>query len=121
MRSEDDSSDDPTLPEVDRETLARRPALADAIADSWKRALEGGVDGWMDDAMASARPWGFSVRDIRVPVTIRHGELDTYVRVEHGRWLAANVPDSVAQILPGHGHVSIVDPFEPVVDALRAG
>ena len=118
---QDDSSDDPTLPEVDRETLARRPALADAIADSWKRALEGGVDGWMDDAMASARPWGFSVRDIRVPVTIRHGELDTYVRVEHGRWLAANVPDSVAQILPGHGHVSIVDPFEPVVDALRAG
>jgi pimeloyl-ACP methyl ester carboxylesterase len=118
---EDDSFEDPALPDVDRDTLARRPDLADAIADSFRGALGGGVDGWMDDAVASARPWGFSVRDITVPVTIRHGDLDTYVWVEHGRWLAANVPGARAQILPAHGHLSIVDPFEPVVDALLAG
>lgn len=114
-----ESFEDPTLPDVDRETLARRPELADAIADSFRRALARGVDGWMDDAVASARPWGFDVRDIRVPVTIRHGELDTYVRVDHGRWLAANVPGARAQILPDHGHISIVDPFEPALDVLR--
>ena len=118
---QDGTFEDPALPDVDLQTLAGRPALADAIADSFRHALAGGVDGWMDDAVASARPWGFSVRDIRVPVTIRHGELDTYVLVDHGRWLAANIPGARAQILPGHGHVSIVDPFEPVIDALLPG
>lgn len=117
MRSE--RFEDPTLPDVDRQTLARHPDLADSIADSFRRALAGSVDGWMDDEMASAGPWGFDVRDIRVPVTIRHGELDTYVRVDHGRWLAANVPGARAHILPDHGHISIVDPFEPALDALR--
>jgi pimeloyl-ACP methyl ester carboxylesterase len=110
-----ESFEDPTLPEVDRETLARRPELADAIADSFRRAFAKGVDGWMDDAVASARPWGFDVSDIRVPIAIRHGELDTYVRVDHGRWLAAKAR---ANILPDHGHISIVDPFEPALDAL---
>jgi pimeloyl-ACP methyl ester carboxylesterase len=115
---QDGTFEDPGLPDVDQQTLARRPELADAIADSFRLALEQGVDGWMDDAVASARPWGFSVRDIRVPVTIRHGELDTYVRVEHGRWLSTSIPGARAQILPGHGHISIVDPFEPVLDAM---
>jgi pimeloyl-ACP methyl ester carboxylesterase len=110
--------EDPTLPDVDRETLTRRPELADAIADSFRRTFTESVDGWMDDALASARPWGFDVSDIRVPVTIRHGELDTYVRVDHGRWLAANIPGARAQILPDHGHISIVDPFEPALDTL---
>jgi pimeloyl-ACP methyl ester carboxylesterase len=113
-----ESFEDPTLPDVDRETLMRRPELADAIADSFRRAFAEDVDGWMDDAVASAGPWGFDVRDIRVPVTIRHGELDTYVRVDHGRWLAANIPGSRADILPDHGHISIVDPFESALDAL---
>ncbi len=113
----DDLAAGSAFPRVDRETLARRPDLADALAESMQRALAGGVDGWMDDAVASARPWGFDVSEIHVPVTIRHGELDTFVRVEHGRWLAANVPGARAQILPDHGHVSIVDPFEPALDA----
>lgn len=106
------------LPDVDRDAFARRPDLADALVDSFRRALAGGVDGWMDDAVASARPWGFHVGDIRVPVTIRHGELDTLVRVEHGRWLAGHVPGARAQILPGHAHTSIVEPFDPAIDAL---
>jgi pimeloyl-ACP methyl ester carboxylesterase len=108
----------PDLPEVDRDAFARRPGLGEEIADSFRRALAGGPDGWMDDAVASARPWGFRVGDIRVPVTVRHGELDTFLNVEHGRWLAEHIPGATAQILSDHGHISIAEPYEPVMDAL---
>jgi pimeloyl-ACP methyl ester carboxylesterase len=107
----------PETPAADRDTFARSPRLADALADSIRRGAAG-VDGWMDDAVASARPWGFQMRDIDVPVTIRHGELDQLCRVEHGRWLAGHIPGALAHILPGHGHTSVTAPFDEVMDEL---
>jgi pimeloyl-ACP methyl ester carboxylesterase len=104
-------------PNADRDAFALSPGLAEALADSIRRGAAG-VDGWMDDAVASARPWGFRMRDIRVPVTIRHGELDQLCRVEHGRWLAHHVPGARGHILPGHGHTSVTAPFDEVLDEL---
>ena len=108
----------PEGPDQDRETLERSPELAGAIADSMRRAVARGVDGWIDDSVAVSRPWGFTVSDIGVPVTIRHGEIDRLVQVDHGTWLAEHIPGARAQILPDHGHVSIAEPFDEVMDAL---
>ncbi len=108
----------PEAPGADRETFARSPGLAEALADSIRRGAAG-VDGWMDDAVASARPWGFHMRGIEVPVTIRHGERDQLCRVEHGRWLADHVPGATAHILPRHGHTSVTAPFNEVMDELQ--
>ena len=107
----------PEAPEADRDAFAQTPGLASTLAESISRGAAG-VDGWMDDAVASARPWGFRMQDIRVPVTIRHGELDRLCKVEHGRWLAAHVPGAKAQILPGQGHTSVTVPFDEVMDEL---
>ncbi len=117
--SERDFPKSPEAPVADREAFARTPGLAQAMADSISRGAEG-VDGWMDDAVASARPWGFRMRDIRVPVIIRHGELDRLCNVEHGRWLATHVPAAKADILPGQGHTSVTVPFDEVMDGLLA-
>ena len=38
-----------------------------------------GYFGYLDDNLAQARDWGFRVADIRVPVVVRHGELDRLV------------------------------------------
>jgi pimeloyl-ACP methyl ester carboxylesterase len=108
----------PEGPNEDRETLERSPDLAEALADSMRRAVARGVDGWIDDSVAVSRPWGFTMSDIGVPVTIRHGDIDRLVQVNHGRWLAEHIPGARAQILPGHGHVSIAEPFDEVMDAL---
>jgi pimeloyl-ACP methyl ester carboxylesterase len=85
---------------------------------SMRRAVANGVFGYLDDALAHARDWGFRVADIRVPVVVRHGELDRLVSVKHARWLAQAIPGVRAVILPDAGHGSIALPWKDVVDNL---
>jgi pimeloyl-ACP methyl ester carboxylesterase len=110
----------PEFTDADRAAFDRSPGLADAIADSMRRGVGPGVDGWLDDEAAEVRPWGFHVGDIRVPVTIRHGELDQLVRVDHGRWLAMHIPGAKAEIRTADGHISIAASFDEVMDDLLA-
>ena len=89
-----------------------------------RRAVSNGYFGYLDDNLAQARDWGFRVADIRVPVVVRHGELDRLVPIAHGRWLAATVPGARAVFLPDAGHGSIVLPWVDIVrdlvDAARS-
>jgi pimeloyl-ACP methyl ester carboxylesterase len=110
----------PQNAQSDAAALRAVPAAAEALAQSMRLGVAGGVWGWLDDSLAWARPWGFSVRDVFVPVVVRHGDRDGIVSVEHGRWLAAHLPDVRFQELWGGGHTSVATPFEPVVEAVIA-
>lgn len=94
------------VPEVDKQVLVG--GYADQLATVFRRALEHGFDGWMDDDLAFIQPWGFSLGDIRVPVTVWQGELDLMVPFAHGRWLVGAIPRAQARIVAGHGHISLV-------------
>jgi hypothetical protein len=52
----------------------------------------GGQDGWVDDDIALARPWGFEMSSITVPVSIWYGSHDTRVPRAHTDWLLAHIP-----------------------------
>lgn len=60
--------------QIDKEVLIG--GYAEQMAAEMRRALEHGFDGWVDDDLAFTRPWGFDVRDIRLPVTVWQGDLD---------------------------------------------
>ena len=62
--------------------------------------LERGVDGWLDDDLAFAKPWGFEVEDIRVPTLVVHGGADQFVPPSHGRWLSDRIPQADAWLTP---------------------
>jgi len=66
-----------------------------------------GVWGWHDDDLAFVRPWGFSVEEIRVPVSVWQGREDRFVPLSHGEWLAAHVPGARSNLLEGEGHISL--------------
>jgi pimeloyl-ACP methyl ester carboxylesterase len=102
------------LPEVDRTALAR-PGLDRLLADSITEAVRGGADGWIDDDLAFARPWGFDPGRARVPVALWHGAEDTSVPVSHSAWLGRAVPRAIAHVLVGCGHLGTLDRLEEVL------
>ncbi|MFC6598822.1 alpha/beta fold hydrolase [Kitasatospora paranensis] len=50
-----------------------------------------GLDGWVDDHLALARPWGFDPADVTVPVAVLHGTADSSCPPAHARWLLARI------------------------------
>jgi len=83
------------MSEPDRIQMAKHLNRAKAHLLS---CLEPGIDGWVDDDIAFTKPWGFDVRDIRVPVMLSYGRSDTLVPPAHGDWLAAHIPGAVVEI-----------------------
>jgi pimeloyl-ACP methyl ester carboxylesterase len=69
--------------------------------------LAPGIEGWAEDGLALAYPWGFSVSDITVPVLLMHGREDQFVPFGHGEWLAAHIPGVDARLLDHDGHLTL--------------
>jgi len=73
------------------------------------------MDGWVDDGIALAAPWGFDPAGIAVPVGIWWGTGDEHVRSEHADWLLATIPGAVGHAYAG-GHI----PGPCVLDEIHA-
>jgi pimeloyl-ACP methyl ester carboxylesterase len=76
------------------------------IYDTVQVGLEPGIAGWRDDDLAFAKPWGFELDAIAVPVLVVQGRQDLMVPPAHGEWLAAHLPGAEARIRPDEGHVT---------------
>jgi pimeloyl-ACP methyl ester carboxylesterase len=94
------------VPQIDVDVL--EGGYAAQMAAETRRALQGGFDGWVDDDLAFARPWGFDVGGIQLPVTVWQGDLDLMVPFAHGRWLVDHLPNATQHMVAGHGHISLV-------------
>lgn len=79
--------------------------LLDCISDG----LSHGVDGWLDDDLAFAQPWGFELTQVDRPVLLLQGEDDRFVPGTHGHWLAAHVPGVEARITADDGHLTLAE------------
>jgi pimeloyl-ACP methyl ester carboxylesterase len=90
-------------PSCDRRMLAGREARS-AAAGQFLAAAAGGVRGMVQDYALSARPWGFSLADVRPEVHVFHGVEDALVPVEHALQLAANLQRCRAYLDPEEGH-----------------
>ncbi len=97
---------DSLLPAVDRPYLS--DAFGDFLAQSFREAVAHGVDGWVDDDLAFAQPWGFDLGILDVPVSVWQGSEDLMVPFAHGRWLVDAVPSARPYLQQGEGHISIV-------------
>jgi pimeloyl-ACP methyl ester carboxylesterase len=101
------------LSEVDARELTL--GLGEYLLASTHVGLEHGVDGWLDDDFT--QPWGFDVRDIRVPVLLWQGREDEMVPYAHGEWLATQIPGVEAHLSDEDGHLTLITRRVPEVHA----
>ena len=100
---------------ADKAALIEVPEVAEWLARSIRAGVSAGIWGWLDDDLAWAKPWGFDVAGIRVPVIVRHGDEDGFVSIKQGRWLAAHIPGARFDEMPGGGHTTVGVPIDPVI------
>jgi pimeloyl-ACP methyl ester carboxylesterase len=98
--------------------LSERDALA-ASKPTWKVTLDScaftmqaGWDWVADDYSSYLKPWGFDPRDVQVPTIIWQGGLDKNVPVQHGKWLAENMPNSRLELRVDESHLGIYVNYE---------
>ena len=91
------------------------PADHMALAGIWSwlgdvagQAVQGGIDGMVDDDLAYVGPWGFDPAQLSVPVLFVHGEKDRIVPAAHSMWLANRVPEAELRLRPQAGHISVL-------------
>jgi pimeloyl-ACP methyl ester carboxylesterase len=107
------------LPAVDRAVITDE--FGEDLAAQFHEALRISVDGWLDDDLAFARPWGFDLSEISVPTMIWQGEADLMVPFAHGKWLASQLPDANVHLESGEGHLSVgIGALELMLDELVA-
>jgi pimeloyl-ACP methyl ester carboxylesterase len=105
---------------VDREAWLSPDAPP--MAASVQKALESGIEGWLEDDLAmTVLDWGFKLEDITTPVTFWTGRLDQFVSWKHTVWMAQQVPGSHLHVHGDEGHVSLKHHHFPEIlhDVLR--
>jgi len=91
-------------PPPDRHWLSM-PSVSAGAADTLREALRPGAWGYVQDIRVLSTPWGFALSDIKVPVELWHGDLDTVIPISHGRYLASAIPNAALKVCPGEGHM----------------
>ena len=76
------------------------------------------MEALFQDVALFGRPWGFEVRNVRVPVHLFYGDADNIVPLQHGRHLARILPNAKLIIRPEEGHLGGLGATDEVFEAL---
>ena len=82
--------------------------FAEFFSNSVVNALKNGAETDADDYFANYSPWGFSLDDITIPVTMWHGVKDDGVPIERSQYLERRLAHGKLHTLPDQDHVSIM-------------
>jgi pimeloyl-ACP methyl ester carboxylesterase len=95
-----------SFPEPDR-SLLQRPEIRDGFMACFQESCRQGPRGPVWDVGLMARPWGFDLGAITIPVLLWQGERDGNVPLAHGRYLASAIPTCRATFYPHEAHLSL--------------
>jgi pimeloyl-ACP methyl ester carboxylesterase len=104
-------------PPVDQAILAR-PEVRQMFLASFTESLQKGVDSFAWEVQLIARPWGFALNEIRVPVAVWHGGKDNSVPPVMGERLAASIPGARFHMLPEESHLFFLSRWPEILSDL---
>ncbi len=96
----------------DRDKLASEKPTWKVTLDSCTFTMQQGWDWVADDYSSYLKPWGFDPRDVKVPTIIWQGGQDVNVPVQHGKWLAANMPNARFELREDESHLGTYVNYE---------
>jgi pimeloyl-ACP methyl ester carboxylesterase len=96
----------------ERDKLASSKPTWKVTLDSCAFTMQAGWDWVADDYSSYLKPWGFDPRDVQVPTIIWQGGRDVNVPVQHGKWLAENLPNARLELRADESHLGIYVNYE---------
>jgi pimeloyl-ACP methyl ester carboxylesterase len=97
--------------------ILERPEILEAFLSDGRLASATSARATAQDMTLFARPWGFDLSQISVPVDFWQGDADRNVPPAHARRQADEVKGSTLHELPGEGHFMIIDHLEEILRA----
>jgi pimeloyl-ACP methyl ester carboxylesterase len=104
-------------PQVDKDILARHEVQHFFKRDMAEAFRQGGR-GSAHEVILYARPWPFSLQEIKMQIHLWHGEADNATSPAMGRYLAKTLPHCQANFIPEAGHLWVLDHINEVVSTL---
>ena len=104
-------------PPGDRLVFAR-PEIRAMFLDDLNRGARLGLRAPVFDIVLFGRDWGFSVRDVKVPVHWWHGDADHIVPLRHGQHVVSLLPDAQLYVRPGESHLGTLIAAEEILETL---
>lgn len=86
------------------QAILSQPEIKNMLISNWLEGTRQGMRGFARDAYIFARPWGFPLEEIRIPVNIWHGDADTSTPLSMAEYLANTIPESKLRVIPNEGH-----------------
>jgi pimeloyl-ACP methyl ester carboxylesterase len=106
-------------PEGDRQVLSV-PENKEMFLDDLLNSGRHGMRAAAYDAILFTRWWGFSVRDLQVPVIWWQGDQDNIVPLSHAEHIVPLIPKGELRVRPGDGHLGGLGIAAEVLDAILA-
>jgi pimeloyl-ACP methyl ester carboxylesterase len=103
--------------DADQEALSEPGLRNRMIANSVELYRQGGR-GMYDEALVLARPWGFALSAISIPVNIWHGSKDSTVPEAMADHLAAAIPGATLRTFADEGHHLLYRAWPQILAAL---
>lgn len=91
----------------DEDRAAMQTASGLNMAQRFAKAIEVGIEGWLEDDLAFVTPWGYDLTAITTPVSFWSGKQDQFVSYWHCVWMAREVPSGDVHVYADKGHVSL--------------
>lgn len=105
------------MPAADRAIVARPEARA-ALMIAFREAFRDGGRALAEELRVFARPWGFELAAVEVPVRLWHGDADAVVPLAVARALAAALPHGRLEIRAGAGHYWFFEHIDMLLEAV---
>lgn len=86
---------------------------------SYAESLRGGTSDLMAILERNSKPWGFSYRDVDLPVKIWHGERDEKINLSSARWMESVMSSCTVQVVTNGDH-SLMTNVKVMIEVLES-